>query len=857
MVEFRIDVIVDPKKAKKGMRQVDKGLVKIGNTADNVRNSIQRLFAFGAIAFAVKQVLSLSDAYTNLQNRLRVVTKGQADLVDTTEKLLAVSNRSRSGFEATAELYSRVALATRDMGTAQKTLVGITETVNKAIILSGASAKEANNGLIQLSQGIASNRLGGDELRSVLEQLPVVADVIAKQMGVTRGEMRALGAEGKITGDVVIEAFKNAREEIEQRFAKTVPTLGQSFQVLRNNVLAYLGSVDTSRGVTRQLGNAMRFLGENINFVTKSLLTFAVVFASIKLAPFIQNLHNSAKAYLAFNAAVKSGNVVILGSAVAEKHKAAAALASLHVERQYTIASIARAKAEVAATATIYGSRNAIVAQVQARTKLKALEASTLTQTNALAAAQARFALASTAANKELSIAHRILGKVRSGILAVNAAIAANPIGAILILLTSIITPLVIFRNEIQLAEDNLATLGDLGVVVWDRLKMAFKSFTDFFSAAMTNIAVFWGKTWDGMNLSIENVLLFIAAFIDTTVGLFKGLFNSITAIWGGFPRAFADFFIKATNGVIDIFETFADGITAIFFGISNYLGTWVFSITMLFRSLGSALKLALAGSVDDALSETENAWKLFNSQIESISIVDSIEKQFDELSNTDFLPKIENAFEGGVEDLGKSISDAFAEGLKTNTVANFVTDIIGEAERLANARVLDKFKESAGEQDGDLRKVTRSPQVEQILKELEAQEKILSIIGLTNQARTVENDLLKIRKQLEDSKVKFTEGDIEKIRLQLEYNQALKDQLEIVNEIRGPIEDLLAKEDALTMAFLNGRVTIDEYNLKMRDLAIQSAEAGTSIADGITRGIASVQDSITDLASSVENVFV
>src|SRR5690606_2602352 len=98
------------------------------------------------------------------------VTTGTENLTTVTSRLFDVANRTRSSFEGTANLYARVALATKELGIGQQELLTFTERVNQAIILSGASAQEAQAGLIQLSQGLASGALRGDELRSVLEQ---------------------------------------------------------------------------------------------------------------------------------------------------------------------------------------------------------------------------------------------------------------------------------------------------------------------------------------------------------------------------------------------------------------------------------------------------------------------------------------------------------------------------------------------------------------------------------------------------------------------------------------------------------------------------------------------------------------
>jgi len=177
----RIEIII----TERGSRQVRRNIGAIGDRASASQRSVRLLnrtlqaLATGAI---VSGIFRLADSFTNLQNRLRVVTNGTAELGVVTDELFDIARRTRSSFEATAELYARTALATRNLGRSQQETLNFTESLNQAIILSGASAQEAENGLIQLSQGLASNRLSGDELRSTLEQLPVVTDVIAESI---------------------------------------------------------------------------------------------------------------------------------------------------------------------------------------------------------------------------------------------------------------------------------------------------------------------------------------------------------------------------------------------------------------------------------------------------------------------------------------------------------------------------------------------------------------------------------------------------------------------------------------------------------------------------------------------------
>jgi len=255
-----------------GARVVSRNIKGIGTQAKQtdklvsmLRKGLLLLGGFNVI----RGIIGISDAFTNMQNRLRLVTKDTYHLIAVTDRLLKTANETRTSLESTAQFYSRLALSAKALGIEEEKLFTVTRGVNQAIILSGATAREARDGLVQFSQAIASNRLGGDKLRSVLEQLPMVADVISEHLGVTRGEMRQMGYQGLLTADIIIEAFDAASASLEDQFAKTVPTVSQGWEVLKDNVLATGGEMIESSGIMEALANTLIYLGENMETVLK------------------------------------------------------------------------------------------------------------------------------------------------------------------------------------------------------------------------------------------------------------------------------------------------------------------------------------------------------------------------------------------------------------------------------------------------------------------------------------------------------------------------------------------------------------------------------------------------------------
>lgn len=299
--------------SERGAVDTAKKIRDIGTAGEQSSKSIDvlkgALAAIGS-ALAIDKLKEASDTYLGINNRLKLVTKGADDLAKTQQRLLDISNDTRSSFEGTAALYTKLSLNAKQLNVSQEDIAKVVERTNKAIVLSGASANEAKGGLIQFSQGLASGKLQGEELRSVLENLPALALQIAKGLNTTTDNLRKMGAAGTLTTTAVINALKRQGAEIDAAFKSFTPTIGQALEVLNNQFITFVGTASQTSGAANLIASSILTLSNNLGIAANVVVTFGAAFAALKIAQFVQGIYAATTA-VGFLNAILSVNPII------------------------------------------------------------------------------------------------------------------------------------------------------------------------------------------------------------------------------------------------------------------------------------------------------------------------------------------------------------------------------------------------------------------------------------------------------------------------------------------------------------------------------------------------------------------
>lgn len=281
MATERFDIVV----TARGTRQTQRNIRRIGTEAASARRALAFMRAALVVTASARVAANFAqqlDLFTELGNRIRLVTNNARELGLVQDALFAISQRTRAEYESTTIVFQRLAQTTGNLNLEYNELLDLTATVNTAVALSGASAQSAAAGLRQFAQAMASGVLQGDELRSVVENLPALADLIGKQFGVAGAGLLALNKQtpGIIKTTEVIKALRSESGELAQTLAEAPRTLGQAFTILGNSFTFFTGKLSRATGAGRALSDAVVLLADNIDRVILGLaaLTGVVVF---------------------------------------------------------------------------------------------------------------------------------------------------------------------------------------------------------------------------------------------------------------------------------------------------------------------------------------------------------------------------------------------------------------------------------------------------------------------------------------------------------------------------------------------------------------------------------------------------
>ncbi|HDW2202622.1 TPA: tape measure protein [Klebsiella quasipneumoniae subsp. similipneumoniae] len=384
------------------------GTTRAVNNTERSMSSLSGVAVALAAALSVKQVSEYADAWATVNNKLANSLRPNEQLADVTERVFNITQQTRSSLDATASLYARLERATRQYGTSADDLAKLTTIINQGFVVSGATAQEAENAIIQLSQGLASGALRGEEFNSVNEQGNRLIVALADSMGVSIGEMRNMAAQGKLTTDVVVNGLLSQGAVIGKEFANTTTTISQALQVAGNNVTKFFGENSTVKTGAAIFNDAVVTASENIGVLSAALTAAAAIMGSRYVGALTMSAASQIQSALAAQRQATANAQAAQSALIAAtsvKRKAVA-------DKEAALSSLALAQAEYNVAKGSAAEMLALDALVAAKSRASAASLSLAQAETAQAAASARAAAAASAASVGIGLARGALSLI-------------------------------------------------------------------------------------------------------------------------------------------------------------------------------------------------------------------------------------------------------------------------------------------------------------------------------------------------------------------------------------------------------------------------------------------------------------
>lgn len=285
--KFRNGLNVAEARAKSFSIRTTQYLKNIENAANSIEKINYRLFNFSVASVGLGTLKNYVDGYTEVKNKLALVESASFSSQRGLQSLFDISLKTNQSLEATSSIYQRFAQNAQALGINQARVASLTETVSKAVAISGASAASAQAALMQFGQSLASGVFRGQEFNSVMEQTPGLAQAMAKGLGVSVGELRNMANAGKLTMDVIIPALERVKGSVDEQFNTRVVTIGMAFENLRTSTTKWIGELDQATGASQGFATVISGTADHLTVATSALGGFAAVLSINKLRAFI------------------------------------------------------------------------------------------------------------------------------------------------------------------------------------------------------------------------------------------------------------------------------------------------------------------------------------------------------------------------------------------------------------------------------------------------------------------------------------------------------------------------------------------------------------------------------------------
>lgn len=430
-VQFVQSMNRSAKSAEQFARNAQSELSKIERSIDHLNKTAGKVEFFGKTLLAgfsgvqiVSSLKAQADHYTELSNKIKLVSENEKQHAQAMAAVFDISMKTAQSTQAVSAVYQSFAQNAKELGISQRQVADVTETISKAVAISGASAAEAQNSLTQFGQVLLMGKFRAQEYNSVMTQTPAVMQAIARGLGVTMAQLKAMSDDGELTTDKIISGLERSKASVDELYGKTSTTVSASLQNLSTATEKWVGELDSSLGATEAVASAINVLANNLGNTIPYVTNLGLAFAGIKLKTHIAEIYQKIQA-----------------------------------DRQQALSSLQVAKANEAKISSELRATQAYIQSLQAQLNLARTESTRAALSAELQAQTARetaLIQAKTAATNQLAAAGRSANVLGGAISALG-----GPVGLLTVGLTIGATALYNWHQEAEQARERALSYAD------------------------------------------------------------------------------------------------------------------------------------------------------------------------------------------------------------------------------------------------------------------------------------------------------------------------------------------------------------------------------------------------------------
>lgn len=225
--------------------------------------------AVEVLGVALKAIPVAGDAANAAIARLSATVGSSEQGASIFEALTASSRQTGIAVTDSSSAFQRFSIAAKDVGATSDQVLKLVDGLQKFAIVSGSSMQETAAATQQLGQALASGVLQGDELRSILENMPMFAQALARELGTSVGNLRAMGAEGKLTADTIFPAMMRAAQGVDDVFAGMPVTMARAQSQFDVATKSFLTSLDQALGFSNKLAKALQTASDIVDKIRR------------------------------------------------------------------------------------------------------------------------------------------------------------------------------------------------------------------------------------------------------------------------------------------------------------------------------------------------------------------------------------------------------------------------------------------------------------------------------------------------------------------------------------------------------------------------------------------------------------